>query len=298
MLETSEYYNFGLKMSGISYSCVGKIQNRDKTFQGQKFDDDLGANYVQFKWRNHDPQIGRFIEIDPLAEKYVYNSTYAFSENKATSFIELEGLEASPLPYFIRAIENEFRNTASSIDNAITPTATNTVTTENSSKKIGSLTIANSTEVKQVSTYGYNFLGIMDYIIRNNSNEGNPEPLTKTNNTVTVSNVQKTELKIKGATITNKTKLNIETGEVTGENSVKVNRKGTDISGGLEMTSDGKVKVKAEVSGENKSGSTKVKGTASISSNGNTSNFEIGGSVEKKSGKTTVEKGASIIINF
>jgi RHS repeat-associated protein len=81
-------------MAGISSRAAGKMQNKEKTFQGQQFDDDLGINLVQFKWRNHDPQIGRFIEIDPLADKYVYNSTYAFSENKVIGDVELEGLES------------------------------------------------------------------------------------------------------------------------------------------------------------------------------------------------------------
>ena len=58
-------------------------------------DDDLGLNWYGFKWRNHDHQIGRFVQIDPLSEKYVHNSTYAFSENKVTSHVELEGLEAA-----------------------------------------------------------------------------------------------------------------------------------------------------------------------------------------------------------
>jgi RHS repeat-associated protein len=83
-------------MAGISSKAAGTLQNKEKTFQGQRFDDELGLNWVQFKWRNHDPQIGRFIEIDPLAEKYVYNSTYVFSENKVTGHVELEGLEAAP----------------------------------------------------------------------------------------------------------------------------------------------------------------------------------------------------------
>ncbi|WP_340065171.1 hypothetical protein [Ascidiimonas aurantiaca] len=34
------------------------------------------------------------MSIDPLAEKFFYNSPYAFSENKVTSHFELEGLEA------------------------------------------------------------------------------------------------------------------------------------------------------------------------------------------------------------
>lgn len=46
-----------------------------------------------FKWRNHQPDIGRFFNIDPLAAKYVYNSPYAFSENRVVNGVELEGLE-------------------------------------------------------------------------------------------------------------------------------------------------------------------------------------------------------------
>lgn len=57
----------------------------------------MGLNWDSFKWRNHQPDIGRFFNIDPLAEKYYYNSPYAFSENKVTGHRELEGLEASPI---------------------------------------------------------------------------------------------------------------------------------------------------------------------------------------------------------
>jgi len=96
ILEETHYYPFGLTMSGISSRALafGNPKNKEQTFQSQQIDDELGLNWIQFKWRNHDPQIGRFIEIDPLSEKYVYNSTYAFSENKVTGHVELEGLEA------------------------------------------------------------------------------------------------------------------------------------------------------------------------------------------------------------
>ncbi len=94
LLEETHYYPFGLTMAGISSKAAGGMENKEKTFQGQRFDDELDLDWVQFKWRNHDPQIGRFIEIDPLSEDYNYNSTYAFSENKVTNHIELEGLES------------------------------------------------------------------------------------------------------------------------------------------------------------------------------------------------------------
>lgn len=35
----------------------------------------------------------RLFNTDPLADKYVYNSPYAFSENKMGAHVELEGLE-------------------------------------------------------------------------------------------------------------------------------------------------------------------------------------------------------------
>jgi hypothetical protein len=87
------YYPFGLKFN--SYSRESSVPNTLHLFQDQEHIDDLGLNWDSFKWRNHMPDIGRFFNIDPLAEKYVYNSTYAFSENKVTSHVEIEGLEAA-----------------------------------------------------------------------------------------------------------------------------------------------------------------------------------------------------------
>jgi RHS repeat-associated protein len=102
ILEETHYYPFGLTMGGISSKAeaFGGAENKQSRFQKQEFDSDLGVNYYGFKWRIHDPQIGKFVQIDPLSEKYFYNSTYAFSENKVTSHIELEGLEAIGINFF------------------------------------------------------------------------------------------------------------------------------------------------------------------------------------------------------
>jgi RHS repeat-associated protein len=96
LIEETHYYPFGLTMAGISSKALnfGNPANKKNKFQDQELNDDLGINYYEFKWRNHDYQIGRFIPIDPLSDKYVHNSTFAFSENKVISHIELEGLEA------------------------------------------------------------------------------------------------------------------------------------------------------------------------------------------------------------
>ena len=64
-------------------------------FQGQEKDDELYGdnNSVNFAFRMHDPRLGRFMSVDPLACVFAYNSPYAFSENRVNDAIELEGLE-------------------------------------------------------------------------------------------------------------------------------------------------------------------------------------------------------------
>ena len=68
-------------------------------FQGQEKDDEIygatGTSYA-FEYRMHDPRVGRFWSIDPLAGQFPHNSPYAFSENRVLDRIEFEGLEAWP----------------------------------------------------------------------------------------------------------------------------------------------------------------------------------------------------------
>ena len=93
-------------MAGISSKAAGKAES-NKKFQGQdfahkEFSDGSGLEMDEFKYRMDDPQTGRFWQIDPLADKFVFNSTYAFSENKVTSHFELEGLEAIDIHQYAR----------------------------------------------------------------------------------------------------------------------------------------------------------------------------------------------------
>ncbi|UKB86419.1 HNH endonuclease [Chryseobacterium sp. MEBOG06] len=66
-------------------------QNYRYSTQGQEKQED--TKWSSFKWRNYDPTIGRFFNIDPLSEKYAYQSHYNFSENRVVDGRELEGLE-------------------------------------------------------------------------------------------------------------------------------------------------------------------------------------------------------------
>ena len=92
--QQTDFYPYGLEIAGTRYNRSDWLYNRFDKFQGQEKDETIG--WIQFKWRNHQPEIGRFFNIDPLSEKYLYNSTYAFSENKVVAHVELEGLESAP----------------------------------------------------------------------------------------------------------------------------------------------------------------------------------------------------------
>ena len=85
---------------GIGLGTSSGSANYKYKYQGQERQEELGLNWDSFKWRNYDPAIGRFFNVDPLSEKYTHQSHYNFSENKVTSHRELEGLEAVPADNF------------------------------------------------------------------------------------------------------------------------------------------------------------------------------------------------------
>ena len=78
-------------------SCAGDYRYG---FQGQEKDDEIkgsSGSSVNYKYRMHDPRIGRFFSRDPLEAEFSWNSPYSFSENRVIDAIELEGLEAYQL---------------------------------------------------------------------------------------------------------------------------------------------------------------------------------------------------------
>jgi RHS repeat-associated protein len=102
----SDYSPYGTLLDNRHGDESGRATTRG--FQGQEGDPELKGegNSWNYKYRMHDPRIGRFFAVDPLAPQYPHNSPYAFSENKVIAWIELEGLESyfSPTMQFIGKI--------------------------------------------------------------------------------------------------------------------------------------------------------------------------------------------------
>jgi RHS repeat-associated protein len=91
ILSASDYSPFGVLLKNRNFTG----EKYRYGFNGQEKDDEIkgSGNSYSYEYRFHDPRLGRFLSIDPLAAKYAYNSPYAFCENRVIDGIELEGLE-------------------------------------------------------------------------------------------------------------------------------------------------------------------------------------------------------------
>ena len=75
----------------------GSVDSYRYGFQGQEKDDEIKgeANSINYKFRMHDPRLGRFFAVDPLMHEYPNISPYTFSENRVINTVDREGLEST-----------------------------------------------------------------------------------------------------------------------------------------------------------------------------------------------------------
>src|SRR5690554_1442765 len=93
ILEENNYYPFGLLHKGynnIANSNRSEGAERYK-FNGMEWQPELGLDLYDFGARNYDAAIGRWFNMDPLAEKYLGISTYAYVANSPINAIDPDG---------------------------------------------------------------------------------------------------------------------------------------------------------------------------------------------------------------
>ena len=69
----------------LYYRGITKVQLTVTAFQEQEKDDEVkgAANSLNYKFRMHDPRVGRFLSLDrSTIKKYPWNSSFAFSKNR------------------------------------------------------------------------------------------------------------------------------------------------------------------------------------------------------------------------
>ena len=98
IVDVTHYYPFGLAMAGISAKAAGSLENKYKYNKGSElqhleFSDGSGIELYATDFRSYDPQLGRFHQIDPLAESIVRNSVYIYCNDNPVKFIDPTGLQ-------------------------------------------------------------------------------------------------------------------------------------------------------------------------------------------------------------
>ena len=87
----NNYYPFGLIQKGYNYVFNSTNPALNYKYNGKELQDELSLNLYDYGARNYDPALGRWMNVDPLAEKYQSYSSYSFVGENPLSHIEVDG---------------------------------------------------------------------------------------------------------------------------------------------------------------------------------------------------------------
>lgn len=105
ILEENHYYPFGLKHTNYNVEIL-RLRGRETEieiigqnkykykYNGKEHQNEFGLNLYDYGARNYDPAIGRWMNIDPLAETSRRFSPFAYALNNPMYFIDPDGMEA------------------------------------------------------------------------------------------------------------------------------------------------------------------------------------------------------------
>jgi RHS repeat-associated protein len=100
IVDENNYYPFGLKQIGYNnnISSLGNAAAKKYKYNGKELqDENIGGNQLNlydYGARNYDPAIGRWMNIDPLAENSRRWTPYNYAYNNPIFFIDPDGMQA------------------------------------------------------------------------------------------------------------------------------------------------------------------------------------------------------------
>jgi RHS repeat-associated protein len=99
IIEEDHYYSFGLKIAAISSHKLGdagegKLSNPYQYNDKEQLDEDAGLGWLDYGFREYDPEIGRFPQLDPLSDDLPILSPYQYAANDPIGNVDEDGLDA------------------------------------------------------------------------------------------------------------------------------------------------------------------------------------------------------------
>jgi RHS repeat-associated protein len=95
--EENHYYAYGLKIATLSSKKLGDVYEgtlkNNYLYNGKELFDDADLNWYDYGFRNYDPQIGRFPQLDPLTDSYPFLTPYQYASCDPITNIDIDGLE-------------------------------------------------------------------------------------------------------------------------------------------------------------------------------------------------------------
>ncbi len=93
IVKESNYYPFGMLHTGYNNVVLPVGSNYKYGFNGKELQEENGITWLDFGSRNYDPELGRWMNIDPQASRYHGLSPYAAMGDNPITFIDPNGEE-------------------------------------------------------------------------------------------------------------------------------------------------------------------------------------------------------------
>lgn len=101
----NNYNPFGLKHKGYNNVITGR--DHKYGFGGKEYNDELGFDWYDVSARNYDPALGRWMNLDPLAEQMRRHSPYNFGFDNPIYFQDYDGMAPVGLNDDTARLEND-----------------------------------------------------------------------------------------------------------------------------------------------------------------------------------------------
>ena len=97
IIVSNDYYSFGAILQGRQF--ISGI-NYKFNFNGKESDKEIvgtAQGTQDYGMRIYNPSLGRFLNVDPLSDKYPYYSPYHFAGNRPIGAIDIDGMEPADI---------------------------------------------------------------------------------------------------------------------------------------------------------------------------------------------------------